>query len=392
VTRRKRSFGGLRKLPSGRWQANYTGPDGVLHKATTTFALAQDAEAWLTDRRREIDREQWSPSAGRAAAARVVTFESFAATWLARAGASDRVLKPRTREHYGALLEQHILPTFGELPLTAITSDDVARWHREDNWRRTPPRGKPGRPSKAAAAPTMTLRAHCYGLVRSIFTAAVAKGLVPSNPCVIPGAGSAKRVHKIRPASLPEIEALTAAMPERLQALVLLSAWCGLRFGESTELRRKDVDLVRSALIVDRGVVRAEGGFVIGTPKSEAGKREVSVPPHLLPMLDDHLRRYVGPTRESLLFPASHGGHLAPSTLYRHFYAARTAAGTPDLRWHDLRHTGAVLAASTGATLAELMARLGHSTPQAALRYQHAAQGRDQEIARALSALADGVR
>ena len=83
MTRRKRSFGGLRKLPSGRWQANYTGPDGALHKATTTFALAQDAEAWLTDRRREIDREQWSPSAGRAAAAPVVTFESFAATWLA---------------------------------------------------------------------------------------------------------------------------------------------------------------------------------------------------------------------------------------------------------------------------------------------------------------------
>ena len=303
-------------------------------------------------------------------------------------GASDRALKPRTREHYGALLEQHIFPTFGSVPLTAITSEDVTRWHREDNWRRTPPPGKPGRPSKADTAPTMTLRAHCYGLVRSIFTVAVAKGLVVTNPCVIPGAGSAKRVHKIRPASLPEIEALTAAMPDRLQALVLLSAWCGLRFGESTELRRHDVDLAHGTLSVDRGVVRAEGGFVIGAPKSEAGRREVSVPPHLLPMLEDHLRRYVGPTRESLLFPASHGGHLAPSTLYRHFYAARVAAARPDLRWHDLRHTGAVLAAQTGASLAELMGRLGHSTPQAAMRYQHAAKGRDHEIARALSALA----
>ncbi|WP_228488971.1 hypothetical protein [Raineyella fluvialis] len=57
------------------------------------------------------------------------------------------------------------------------------------------------------------------------------------------------------------------------------------------------------------------------------------------------------------------------------------------MRWHDLRHTGAVLAASTGATLAELMARLGHSTAGAALRYQHAAKGRDAEIAASLSAL-----
>ena len=78
---------------------------------------------------------------------------------------------------------------------------------------------------------------------------------------------------------------------------------------------------------------------------------------------------------------------MAPASLYRVCYPAREAAGRPDLRWHDLRHTGAVLAAQTGATLAELMGRLGHTTPGAALRYQHAAQGRDAEIARRLSAL-----
>jgi integrase len=80
----------------------------------------------------------------------------------------------------------------------------------------------------------------------------------------------------------------------------------------------------------------------------------------------------------------------APSTLYRVFYPAREAAARPDLRFHDLRHTGAVLAASTGATLAESMARLGHSTPGAAMRYQHAAQDRDKVIAAALSKLVTG--
>jgi integrase len=81
---------------------------------------------------------------------------------------------------------------------------------------------------------------------------------------------------------------------------------------------------------------------------------------------------------------------MAPATLYRVFYPARDAAGRPDLRFHDLRHTGAVLAAATGATLAELMARLGHSTAGAALRYQHAAAERDKVIAEALSKLANG--
>ena len=60
---------------------------------------------------------------------------------------------------------------------------------------------------------------------------------------MIRGAGSTKRVHKIRPASLDEIEAITAALPEQYRAMVLLAAWCALRFGELTELRRRDLHL-----------------------------------------------------------------------------------------------------------------------------------------------------
>ena len=92
-----------------------------------------------------------------------------------------------------------------------------------------------------------------------------------------------------------------------------------------------------------------------------------------------------GTRTRSSPFAARHGGHLAPSTLKRYFYAARVIAGRPDLRFHDLRHTGATLAAATGASLAELMGRPGHGTPAAALRYQHVAADRDQVIAELLS-------
>ena len=150
-----------------------------------------------------------------------------------------------------------------------------------------------------------------------------------------------------------------------------------------------------------QGVVRANGdphAWAIPNPRLAA--RDVAIPPHLLPMVRAHILEHAAPGRDGLLFPGSTGGHLTPSTLYGRkagknrkgwgFYEARAQAGREDLRWHDLRHTGAVLAASTGATLAELMGRLGHSTPGAALRYQHAAQGRDMEIARKLSALVEG--
>jgi integrase len=186
-------------------------------------------------------------------------------------------------------------------------------------------------------------------------------------------------------------------MPEKYRLLVLLAAWCGLRFGELTELRRSDLDMRNGRIKIRRAVVHLNGEIIVGTPKSDAGVRDVAIPPHLLPIVKSHIAEHAEFGRDGLLFPASGGGHLSPSSLYGRaptrtrsgwgFYAARATAKRPDLRFHDLRHTGAVLAAATGATMAELMARLGHSTQGAALRYQHAAQDRDMEIAKRLSAM-----
>src|SRR4029078_7981493 len=124
---------------------------------------------------------------------------------------------------------------------------------------------------------------------------------------------------------------------------------------------------------------------------SDAGVRDVAIPPHIIPSIEVHLAKYVGGKRDSLVFSAFENAdaHLQPSTLYRHWYKARHKAGRDDLRWHDLRHSGAVLAAATAPSRAELMARLGHSRPQAAMRYQHAASGWDREIVALPSKLAD---
>jgi integrase len=126
---------------------------------------------------------------------------------------------------------------------------------------------------------------------------------------------------------------------------------------------------------------------VVKTPKSLS--REVAIPPHILAPLLVHLEKWAAPGPDGLLFPAvESGGHMKHGALYKVFRRARAAAGRSDLRWHDLRHTGATLAAQAGATLAELMNRLGHSSVTAALIYQHAAAGRDAEIARRLSEIA----
>ena len=118
--------------------------------------------------------------------------------------------------------------------------------------------------------------------------------------------------------------------------------------------------------------------------------RDVAVPPHLLPILVEHVDQWAAQGQDGLLFPAvESGGHMKHGALYKVYRRARKVAGREDLRWHDLRHTGATMAAQAGATLAELMNRLGHSDVKAALIYQHVAANRDAEIARRLSAMAE---
>lgn len=370
MAQRRRGFGAIRKLPSKRFQASYTAPDTQRHTAPYTFQTTMDAERWLSDERDLIATGKWSPPQQRSTATKIADakmFGTYSEAWL-----RDRPnLKPRSRALYQSLLTRHLLPTFANVALADISPESVRVWHASMD---------PAKPS---------LRTQSYSLLRTIMGTAVQDRAIIANPCHIRGAGASKRVKQIRPATLSELETIVTTMPQRLRLMVLFASWCALRFGELIELRRKDIDLTNGVIRVRRGAVRVDGRVVIGDPKSDAGSRDVTIPPHLMPLVKEHLAASIAGGREGLLFPAADGvSTLAPSTLYRVFYKARAAAGREDLSFHSLRHTGATLAAQTGATLAELMARLGHSTPAAAMRYQHAARDRDREIASALSAMA----
>jgi len=385
----RRSFGTVSKLPSGRYRARYSGPDGAKHSSPVTYDDRDTAVTWLRNERQLVEDplKPWSPPRERAATAKTagrrrgVKFGPFAEAWLAGRRVKGQPLAARTRAHYRTLLDEHILPTFASVPLADIEPEDVDAWH-------------------ALTLPTApTMRAHAYSLLRTILGTAADRRLISSNPAKIRGAGNVERVHEPRPASLAELETIAANMPDQLRLMVLLAAWCAMRQGELFELRRSDVLTGKGVIRIRRGVVRAGGETLVKGPKSAAGSRDVAVPPHLMPMVREHLLQHTQPGASGLLFPARDGGQLAPSTLYGReafgkrkgygYYHARQVAERTDLRFHDLRHTGAVLAAQTGATLAELMGRLGHSTPGAAMRYQHAASERDHEIARRLSAMVE---
>lgn len=241
--------------------------------------------------------------AARAAFQRSVpTLREYADVWLETRKTKGRGLRPTTRHQYRMLLDRFIYPTFGETRIDRIDNEDVNDWY------------------DALAPGRETIRAQSYSLLRTIFTTAASERpypLIPYNPAHIRGAGNTTRLHQVQPASLEELQTIVEELPNRYKLMALLAAWCALRFGELAELRRGDIDLSANRVKIRRGVVRVDGEFIIGPPKSDAGVRDVAIPPHLVPLVKDHLSNYTAPGKDALLFPAATDGnrHMAAATL-----------------------------------------------------------------------------
>lgn len=356
--RHQRSFGTVRQLSSGRWQARFWDPTtGKQVPASETYGTREDAEGWLAATQTDQGRGTWvDPRDGQ------VLLGVFAEEWL-----EDRKLAPLTQQLYRYVLDKYIYPTFQNVTLADIAPRRVRRWN--------------ARIAKA----TPTTAAKAYRLLRAMLNTAVEDELIARNPCRVKGAGAEDAPE--RPvASVDELEALADAIAPRFKALVLLAAWCSLRREELTGLQRQDYDPVLGTLRIERTLVQLKNGqLVLGPPKSRAGKRTITIPPHVLPDLAKHLATFVGPEPDAFVFTGVKGGPLRPHVLQKKWNEARTALGLEHLHLHDLRHLGNNLAAATGASTKELMGRMGHSTPAAALRYQHATNERDREIAQGLT-------
>lgn len=436
---RRDALGSVERLPSGRYRARYS-RDGAIFKAPHTFATKHDAMTWLVGERADWARGGWiDPRLGQE------TLTDFANAWL-----TSRVeIAPRTRALYRDLLDDYVLPRIGgprgvelgRLALAEINPAVVRKWramvlteareriarrhaeatsrdpHPARAWGRSVgfdvhPTGRiapavldawtaAGKPQPAPAAETIetatgergtTTAAKAYGLLRNMLNAAIHDGLLTSNPCQIRGAGSVRAAE--RPVATPaEVTAIAENMPPNLAAAVLLAAWSGLRFGELFALARRHVDLDAGAVRVERALIVVPGEPVrFGQPKTHSSHRTVYLPQFVLNTLTAHLAEHVKPGPDSLLFTNAQGQPLTSARLSRVYRRAREAAGRIDLRFHDLRHTGATLAYSAGASVREVQNRLGHSTMRAASIYAHAADDSDRKLAGNLDALYGPLR
>jgi integrase len=363
----RRAFGTIRKLQSGRWQAMYTHPE-TRQRITgqTTFASKADAARWLSATETETDLHRGD---GLDPTDRSVTLATYADEWLA----TKTALRPRTQEVYAYLLRVHIAPALGHHQLNRLTGATVRGWHAEL---------RSGSLSDASAA-------KAYRLLRQICQSAVDDKLMRESPCRIKGAGSDRSRQRQVP-TLDEVDRLANAVEPRYRGMVLLAAHAGLRKGECFGLARRHLELAAKppTVTVERARIEtASLGLIFQGPKTVAGLRTLVLPASLVGELQHHLDRWVDVDPDALVFTAKSSRDTPTKMVWRRVWDnARAAAGVP-CTFHDLRHVAGTLNAVAGATLKESMARLGHASPAAVLRYQHAASARDAEVASAVDAL-----
>ena len=360
----RRRFGSVRQLPSGRYQVRYPGRDGQTRTAQETYERKGDAEKALSVIETQMIRGDWiDPVRGR------IKLRDYAATWIEQRPG----LRPKTVDLYRWLLRAHVGPALGGVQLGKLGTDLIRQWRADL--------------LKAGVSASVTAKA--YRFLHAVLATAVAEDeILPRNPCRIKGAGDEQAAE--RPVlSVAQVFQLADEMKDqRYRALVLLTTFASLRWGEATALRRQDVDLAAGTVRVREAYVEHDdGSLTLGPPKSKAGRRIVSIPSEIVPEIRAHLERYTGKPDDALVFTGKKGGVLRRSNFRRGagWKKAVSNVGAVGLHFHDLRHTGNTLAAQSGPSLRDLMARMGHDSTRAAVIYQHSSRAADKGIADALS-------
>ena len=336
----------IKRREDGKWRARYRDPDGK--EPARHFARKVDAERWLDGVRGELVTGAYiDPNAGK------LTFKEYAEEWR-----TAQVHRTGTQVRVDGHFRLHVYPTLGDRQLRHVRPTEVQAWVRglqDDLSPRTVD--------------------NVYRYLKAVFTAAVADGLIRSNPCVgvkLPKAPP----NKVVPLDVAQVRALADAAPDRYRAVIITGAGTGLRLGELLGLDLARVDFLRRRITVDRQLVDESGvGPVLTPPKTQASYRTVPAPNIVLETLAAHLAKYPA-TEGGLIFTNANGDpirHNRFSDMWRATVAkAKLEPARDTTRPHDLRHHYASLLIHHGESVKVVQDRLGHATAAETLNtYAH---------------------
>lgn len=352
-------MGSVERTEAGRWKARYRDPQGRSRRRT--FARKRDAELFLSTVDVDVTRGEWvDPIGGR------MTFGAWVGEW----GATTVHLREATRVRYERDLRLHLLPAFGDTPLASITPRDVRVWLSTAT-------------ATGTSASAINRR---FRVLRMVLNAAVANEVIARSPCKAVKPPPPPR-EEVRFLSAVQVWELAEATHPWFRTWVYFAAYTGLRWSEMLGLRRKDVDLLRRVVRVEQQLIEVNSRFLgFGPPKTAAGRRSVTLPTFLVPLMEEQIAERAQPGVDGLVFVNTAGRSPHASSFASQTWAkARRDGGFEGLRWHDLRHTAVALAIEQGAHAKAIQARLGHSSIAVTLdRYGHLLPSIEEGIAAGL--------
>jgi integrase len=340
-----------------KWQTVKRRP-GETDRALRTRAEQELQELIVKLRRGETD------SSGRLLLADFITHE-----WLP----SIRLhITERTARGYKALLERHVLPALGKKQLKNVRPADIERIYI-----RMAEQGLSG-----------TTRLHVHRVLAEVLSEAVRRGKLVSNPCSRERMRAPRQQpHTIHPPTPQEVGRLIkAAEGTRIEALLPLLAYTGLRVGEALGLRWQDVDLDAELLHV-RQVRKQREEKDYGLPKTDRSRRTVDLAPALVTALRKHREKQFAfylehgfvPTHDLVFTEVSREGvvGMTHDNVAATWKRVRKMANVPNVRLHDLRHFAATTMIDAGVPLTNVSEILGHGqTSTTANIYAHAVRSR----------------
>jgi integrase len=315
---KKRLFGTISRLSSGKYRARYTGPDGKKYSGPHPFFTKDDAGAWLRQEQKLIEFDEWQPPH-----LRYRTKEDDARTvgdWLRQwLDLQEKRLKPSTMVNYRTTLDRRILTITGKagrlrtIPLVRLTRRDVIDW-----W-----------DALTIQFGYQPYNRAAYVRLRTAIQAAVDRDLIPTNPVDVKEAR-----HKPKPArkELPEaatMQKIVDNLNPTHKIIGILTFFHGMRIGEVLGLRRKDITITGDTILIHiRGnAYRTSDGMKYqDTPKTSASHRTIPVFKKFHQDIIDHLAT-IGDSPDAFICTTGSGKIILDTSYRSVLHRAKTRAG-----------------------------------------------------------------
>lgn len=345
-----------------RYVARYRDSTGKEH--SKTFDTRKAAKKWAGDHEAEVRNGTWVPPE-----VATMTVKQWCETWYAgRTG-----IAPATLEQYRTILDTDVLPELGPIPIRSLSTSRCRKWVRDltetRQWRpaitKVVDGNKVVRPDVLAAS-TATTRMH---VLAAICKEAVQEGVLVRSPMM--GVRPPKRAVEtsaVDPDVLPtaaELWALRNAASPLIAEAIIVAAGTGLRQGELLGLRRRSVDFLRKEIVVvEQAVSPTRGAVYHAPPKTRQALRRLPVGDVVIDAIARHLERFPCEPDEAI-FRNRMGRMHRRSAFGDLWRQARTEANAREtLRWHELRHFYASTLIAGGASVREVMERMGHTSAE----------------------------